>query len=82
MNKPVVICIDDEPIVLESLRRELEEALENKFDIETAVGGIEALDLVESASIPPTAVSMSNCRRYLGLYYAGSQRRRSAAANS
>ena len=48
MNKPVVICIDDEPIVLESLRRELEEALENKFDIETAVGGIEALDLVES----------------------------------
>jgi PAS domain S-box-containing protein len=47
MTKPVVICIDDEPTVLDSLRRELSESLEDEFEIETAMGGIEALELLE-----------------------------------
>ncbi|HAJ63628.1 MAG TPA: hypothetical protein DCP31_33995 [Cyanobacteria bacterium UBA8543] len=47
MNPPVIICVDDEITVLDSLRRELSEALEDSFEIETAVGGIEALDLLE-----------------------------------
>ncbi|HAX80414.1 MAG TPA: diguanylate cyclase [Cyanobacteria bacterium UBA11372] len=47
MKKPVIICVDDEITVLDSLRRELSEVLEDHFDIETAVGGIEALELVE-----------------------------------
>lgn len=47
MKKPVVICVDDEITVLDSLRRELSESLEDNFEIETAVGGIEALELVE-----------------------------------
>jgi two-component system, NtrC family, sensor kinase len=47
MTKPVVICIDDEPTVLDSLRRELSEALEDEFEIETAIGGIEAIELLE-----------------------------------
>jgi adenylate cyclase len=47
MKKPVIICVDDEITVLDSLRRELSEALEDNFEIETAVGGIEALELVE-----------------------------------
>jgi PAS domain S-box-containing protein len=47
MKKPVIICVDDEITVLDSLRRELSEALEDHFEIETAVGGIEALELVE-----------------------------------
>ena len=47
MNKPVVICIDDEPIILESLKLELRKALGNECIIETAGGGEEALNLLE-----------------------------------
>ncbi|MGL5060608.1 MAG: ATP-binding protein [Microcoleus sp.] len=47
MSKPIVICIDDEQIVLDSLIRELSESLENECDIETALGGVEALNLVD-----------------------------------
>jgi signal transduction histidine kinase/CheY-like chemotaxis protein len=47
MSKPIVICIDDEQIVLDSLIREISESLENECDIETALGGVEALYLVD-----------------------------------
>lgn len=47
MSKPIVICIDDEQIVLDSLIREISGFLENECDIETALGGLEALDLVD-----------------------------------
>jgi adenylate cyclase len=46
MKKPIVICIDDEPTVLSSLRRELKAALGDEFGVETAVGGIDALELL------------------------------------
>lgn len=47
MTKPIVICIDDEQIVLDSLIREISESLENECEIETALGGVEALELVD-----------------------------------
>jgi signal transduction histidine kinase/FixJ family two-component response regulator len=46
MNKPVVICIDDEPTILESLKLELRRVLGDECLIETAEGGKEALELV------------------------------------
>lgn len=46
MNKPVIICIDDEPIILESLKLEIKKAIGNDCIIETAEGGEEALDLL------------------------------------
>ncbi|MGB3693009.1 MAG: ATP-binding protein [Spirulinaceae cyanobacterium] len=46
MNKPIIMCVDDEETVLDSLRRQLSEELEDDFDIETAISGGEALDLV------------------------------------
>jgi PAS domain S-box-containing protein len=46
MQKPVVICVDDEPIVLESLRIELKQALGTHCLLETAGSGQEALDLL------------------------------------
>lgn len=45
--KPVIICIDDDRTVLDSLMRELSVNLGERFEIETAMGGIEALELVE-----------------------------------
>jgi signal transduction histidine kinase/FixJ family two-component response regulator len=45
--KPVIICIDDDQTVLDSLMRELSVNLGDGFEIEAAMGGIEALELVE-----------------------------------
>jgi class 3 adenylate cyclase len=47
MKKPVIICIDDELTVLSSLKRELKGVLGDEFEIETAMGGIDALELLE-----------------------------------
>ena len=46
MNKPVIICVDDEPTILESLKIELKKALGEEYTIETAEGGADALELV------------------------------------
>ncbi|MEO0374514.1 MAG: hybrid sensor histidine kinase/response regulator [Cyanobacteria bacterium P01_A01_bin.17] len=47
MSKPVIVCVDDEPAVLDSLRRELSEVFEESYELETAVGGVEAVELVK-----------------------------------
>lgn len=45
MNQTVIICVDDEPIILDSLRIELEESLGDDYLIELAQGGEEALEV-------------------------------------
>ncbi len=45
MSKPVIICVDDEPTVLESLKIELKRVLGDTCLIETAEGADEALEL-------------------------------------
>ena len=47
MSRPVVICVDDEQTILESLEIELQKALGNEYLIETAQSGEEALELLE-----------------------------------
>ncbi|MDY7012930.1 MAG: response regulator, partial [Cyanobacteriota bacterium] len=47
MNKLFIICIDDEPLILESLKIQLREALGRNYYIETAASGTEALEVVE-----------------------------------
>lgn len=46
MKKPVIVCIDDEPDVLDSLKIELRKAVGDRCTIETAEGGEDALDLL------------------------------------
>ncbi|MGL5065092.1 MAG: response regulator [Microcoleus sp.] len=46
MKKPVIVCIDDEPDVLDSLKIELRKAVGDRCIIETAEGGEDALDLL------------------------------------
>ncbi len=45
MDKLVVICVDDEPAVLDSLKIELKKALGQECLVETAEGGEDALEL-------------------------------------
>jgi signal transduction histidine kinase len=47
MSKPAIICVDDEPTVLESLKIELKQVLGDTCLIETAESGEEALELFE-----------------------------------
>ena len=47
MSKPVVICIDDEQFILQSLERELYQVLGEDYLIETVETGEEALELFE-----------------------------------
>ena len=46
MSKPVVICIDDESLILQSLERELYQILGEDYFIETVETGEEALELL------------------------------------
>ncbi|MCK5523935.1 MAG: response regulator [Thiomargarita sp.] len=46
MNKPVILCIDDENIVLNALTEQLQQRLDDFYDIETAESGEEALEVI------------------------------------
>jgi phosphoserine phosphatase RsbU/P len=45
MKKPTIICVDDERMVLTSLRSQLKRHLGNDYTVETVESGQEALDL-------------------------------------
>ncbi|MDM8559951.1 response regulator [Candidatus Parabeggiatoa sp. HSG14] len=47
MKFPVILCIDDENVVLEALMEQLQQKLGNVYDIETAENGEEALELLD-----------------------------------
>ncbi len=49
MKERVIFCVDDEDIVLKSLKRELLNTLGHRYRIETAPSGKEALELFEEA---------------------------------
>lgn len=46
MSKPVILCVDDEKVVLESLKAELKEAFGNAYRYEVAEDANEALELI------------------------------------
>jgi DNA-binding response OmpR family regulator/class 3 adenylate cyclase len=47
MNQVVIVCIDDEQTILDSLKIELKQAFSDQYLVETAEGGEEALELME-----------------------------------
>lgn len=50
MVKPVVLCVDDEKPVLESIKEQLRSSLDNDYIIETAESGPDALDIIDELS--------------------------------
>jgi CheY-like chemotaxis protein len=50
MNKPVILCVDDEPDILNSLKMQLKNEFKNDYFYELAESGDEALDLLEGFS--------------------------------
>jgi CheY-like chemotaxis protein len=47
MSKPVILCVDDEEAVLESLKAQLKSALGNSYRYEMAEDANEALELID-----------------------------------
>jgi CheY-like chemotaxis protein len=47
MNKLVILCVDDEKVVLKSLKRQLKQAFGNNYQYEAAENAEEALDLID-----------------------------------
>ena len=46
MNKPAILCVDDEKMILESLQEQLSRGLGDAYQIEIAESGEEALEIV------------------------------------
>jgi CheY-like chemotaxis protein len=47
MNKPVILCVDDEPDILNSLKMQLKNEFKNDYFYELAESGDEALDILK-----------------------------------
>jgi adenylate cyclase len=60
-RKPVIVCVDDEPIVLHSLREQFEREL-GSYEVEVAEGASEALEIVDElrADAVPIPVVVSD----------------------
>jgi len=60
-SKPVILCVDDEGLILASLREQLKRFFENEVIVETAESGTEALeiinDFIEEGIEPPIVIS-------------------------
>lgn len=50
MNKPVILCVDDEKVVLQSLRTQLNEAFGDTYLYEVAEDADEALEVIDELS--------------------------------
>lgn len=46
MPRPVILCVDDEPLILEALKTELRNRFASRFSYETALDAEEALALI------------------------------------
>ncbi len=47
MKKPVILCVDDEPAILTSLRDQLRYHVGSDYTVETAESGEEAMEIIE-----------------------------------
>lgn len=47
MSKPVILCVDDETIILEALKDQLQRKFSNEYVIETSDGSADALEFIQ-----------------------------------
>ena len=58
MSKPVILCVDDERIVLESLKMQLKEAFGDDYFYEVAESADEALEVIEELHADKIEISL------------------------
>jgi len=47
MSAPAILCVDDEPLILLSLKQELKSHFRDRFQYETAVSAEEAFEVID-----------------------------------
>jgi CheY-like chemotaxis protein len=47
MNKPVILCVDDEPDILNTLKMQLKHEFQDRYFYELAESGDEALEIID-----------------------------------
>ncbi len=47
MSKPVILCVDDEKIILDSLKTQLKNNFRDQFSYEMAENAVDAMELIE-----------------------------------
>ena len=65
MVKPVILCIDDEPIILYSLREQIIRGVGEGYQIELAQSGQEALELCAELNEEGIAIPLVICDQHL-----------------
>jgi len=58
MSKPVILCVDDEKIILTSLKEQLKRPFGKEFSVETVESGEEAIELFEELMKDATDVPL------------------------
>ncbi|MEM7156587.1 MAG: response regulator [Myxococcota bacterium] len=58
MSKEAIVCVDDEPLVLRAMSRILSRKLGERYEIEMATNGAEALELIEELDNEQTSLRM------------------------
>ena len=58
MSKPVIVCVDDEQVILHSLDKQLARKFGEDYDLEFAESGEEALELIEELAEEGSEVVM------------------------
>jgi len=69
MKKPVILCVDDERIILSSLKAQLKNNLGNAFQIELAESGEEALEIIEELQESKTTIPLVIADQIMGGMY-------------
>jgi len=69
MSKPVILCVDDERMILTSLKSQLQNSLESCYQIELAESGEEALQLIEELCDNQTEVPLVIADQIMGGMY-------------
>jgi len=51
LNKPIILCVDDEILVLKSLKEQLKRSFEDKYELEFAESAMEAIEIIDEVGI-------------------------------
>lgn len=65
MSKGTIICIDDDRLILNSLRDQLQRIIDDTYDIEVAESGGEALELFTELEVDQIAIPLVICDQNL-----------------
>ena len=58
MKKQVILCVDDEEIIVRSLRDQIRSMFQDVFEIETALNGEEALEIYDELTADDVAIPL------------------------